>query len=558
MPPHDPHSDALGEARSVETVGQLSGLLRVLRRRQARQRDDHQLTYRELAGATGWARGVIGDYFAGKVLPPTDRFDQLIRLLGATPAEQGVLATARDRVEELRRPSVFSAAAGEMHTTSAGLPPDLGTFTGRVEEFAFVRDLVTGLSASGPMVLALDGPAGVGKSALLAHCARAVAGRFPDGTVYADLECPTCGVSTLPTRVVLDKFLRALGVAREDVPADEIEAGAMFRALTLTKRLLVVLDNAEDARQVRPLLPGGRSCVVLVAGRRVLATLNGATHLHLDVMSPRDSVALLGAFAQRRLPGDDLRAAELVAWQCGYLPLALRIAGARLAARPSWPVRALADRLRDSRHRLDELQHGDLDVRSVLHVGYQRLRNSRDDTDRAAAAAFPLLGQFDGPDLALEVVGRLLDQPLPVAERRVERLVDARLLDSPMPGRYRFTALYRLYALELADDTCPVDEQTVVQARAVRWYVGRALQAAQLMHGEQVRIGNGGKPPFGDQHTARAWLAAERENLLAALAQAESLPAGALRFPAPSVRRLRLALGSAVGSGQETAEATSG
>jgi transcriptional regulator with XRE-family HTH domain len=468
MPPHDPHSDALGEARSVETVGQLAGLLRVLRRRQARQRDDHQLTYRELAGATGWARGVIGDYFAGKVLPPTDRFDQLIRLLGATPAEQGVLATARDRVEELRRTSGFSAAARRISTASVGLPSEAVGFTGRDTELAFVRDLVTGLSASGPMVLALDGPAGVGKSALAIHCARVVTDRFSDGTLYADLECPTCGVSALPTRVVLDKFLRALGVAREDVPADEAEAGAAFRALTATRRLLVVLDNVRDARQVRPLLAGGRGCAVLVAGRPVLATLNGATHLHLDVLSTRDSVALLGTFAQRTLTGDDHDAAELIAWQCGYLPLALRIAGARLAARPSWPVRALADRLVDPRRRLDELRHGDLQVRSVLRDGYQRLRDSHDDNDRAAAAAFPLLAQFGGRDLALEVAARLLDQPLPVAEARVERLVDARLLESTTPGRYRFQVLHRLHALELAVDTCSTGEQAVVQARAVR------------------------------------------------------------------------------------------
>jgi hypothetical protein len=230
-----------------------------------------------------------------------------------------------------------------------------------------------------------------------------------------------------------------------------------------------------------------------------------------------------------------------------------------LAARPGWPVRALADRLVDPRHRLDELRHGDLQVRSVLRDGYQRLRDSHDDNDRAAAAAFPLLAQFDGRDLALEVAARLLDQPLPVAEARVERLVDARLLESTTPGRYRFHVLHRLHALELAVDTYSTGEQAVVRARAVRWYVGRALRAVQLVHGErEIPVLSGGQPPFSDQHAARVWLAAERENLFAALAQAESLPSGPLHFPIPLVRRLRLALGPAVGASHVEAEVKSG
>jgi hypothetical protein len=410
---------------------------------------------------------VIGDYFAGKVLPPTDRFDQLIRLLGATPAEQGVLATARDRVEELRRTSDFSFATGQISTASAALPPDVVGFTGRANDLAFVHDVLTRPSASGPMVLALDGPPGIGKSAVVVRGARAFADSFPDGTLYADLDCPTCGLSTVPTRVVLDKFLRALGVARDDVPTDVVEAGAMFRELTASRRLLVVLDNAQDAGQVRPLLPGGRACAVLIASRQVLATLDGATHRHLDVLSAPDAVALIGTFARRTLSGDDRGAAELIAWRCGNLPLALRIAGARLAARPSWPVRALADRLADPERRLDELQHGDLQVRSAIRSSYLRLRDSHDGADRAAAAAFPVLGRADGRDLALDVVARLLDQPLPAAEARVERLVDARLLDSPEPGRYRFPVLHRLYALELAAGTGPTDEQAAVRMRVV-------------------------------------------------------------------------------------------
>jgi DNA-binding SARP family transcriptional activator len=392
------------------------------------------------------------------------------------------------------------------------LPPDLSSFVGRAHE---VR------AGPGGRILAIDGAGGVGKSTLAVHIGYRLASMYPDGQLYVDLQGATAGLRPLDPLEVLGRFRRALGDT--DTASSSLEeASAAFRALAAGRRLLVVLDNARDAVQVRPLLPADENSLVLVTSRQVLATLDGAVHLHVDVFPEDDAVELLCRVAGRDRVSADPYAARQVARWCGYLPLALRIAGARLAARPGWPVRALVDRLGDARRRLDELRVAELAVRSSLQVSYEIL-NGGTDADRLAARAFTLVGLPDGPDLSLPAAAALLDLPEPAAERVMERLVDCQLVESPWPGRYRLHDLLRLLGRELA----PADAAIPALTRMLSWYVATAWQAFRLLRPGDPRSAGAdtsGGMPFATADAALDWLESERANLVAAVQQVATTP----------------------------------
>ncbi|MEU6990452.1 NB-ARC domain-containing protein [Streptomyces sp. NPDC046465] len=455
-----PPNGVLGEAtagvcpvESVDTAEGLAVVLRSLRRRAARRDGGAQLTYRELSKRTGWAHGVIGDYFAGKTLPPTDRFDVLVQLLGATGRELRELATARDRVEEARR--ARAAAGGRAAEPGPDgprlrpaaprqLPADIPGLPGRGEELAALDQLRPAPRGGGPVVVALDGPGGVGKSALAVHAAHRLGERFPDGQLYADLRGSRRDERPVPPAVVLRRFLCALGAPRPH-PAGATDAAAAYRTLLTERRVLIVLDNALDAAQVRPLLPAARGCTVLVTSRGVLATLNGASHLHLTPLPPPASVAVLDLWAGPGRLAAERGAAETIARHCGHLPLALRIAGARLAARPRWPVRELADRLADPARRLAELSFADLDMHEAMAANHRELL-ARGATGRAAALVLPQLAARQG-DLTVAQAAQATGAAPSATEAILEQLVDVQLLESRAPGRYRFHPLTRLFAL---------------------------------------------------------------------------------------------------------------
>lgn len=210
------------------------------------------------------------------------------------------------------------------------------------------------------MILAIHGMAGVGKSTLIIHTASRLTRAFPDGQLCVNLRGATTALAPVHPLQVLRRFLHALGVNGGDIPTQADEATARFRSLAAGWRLLVVLDNARSAAQVAPLLPDTPGSAVLLSSRRLLASLDGATHLHLDVLASRAAVMLLSHLAGRQRIAAEPEAAAQVARWCGYLPLALRIAATRLVARPSWPVQALAERLADERRRLDELEFADM------------------------------------------------------------------------------------------------------------------------------------------------------------------------------------------------------
>jgi hypothetical protein len=329
------------------------------------------------------------------------------------------------------------------------VPRPPADFTGRADEQARLRELIDSRGRGTEMrVGAIDGMAGTGKSTLAIQVAHQLAGEgaFPDGQLYVNLRGATAGLPPLEPVEALGRMLRSLGLDPAAIPTEVEEAAARFRSLAAERRMMVLLDDARGAEQVRPLLPASPTCVVLVTSRQILASLEGVRSLHLDVLSQEQALRLLGLIAGgARVWAEPQAAAELVHW-CGRLPLAIRIAGARLAARPTWSIRELAAALADAARRLEALQVGEVTVRASFDVSLQALEESPDPVDRAAAAAFGLLGLPDGPDLGVEIAARLLDQAVPVTHAVLERLVDAQLLETLRPGRYRFHDLLRVYA----------------------------------------------------------------------------------------------------------------
>jgi DNA-binding SARP family transcriptional activator len=406
------------------------------------------------------------------------------------------------------------------------LPRDTADFVGRTAELSRLRDLLLARAdRTTPVIAAIDGVAGVGKSTLAVHAAHRVADDFPDGHLYADLRGASPGPGPLAPLSVLNAFLRAFGENDELTSLDE--AAARFRDLTSARRVLIVLDNAHDARQVEPLLPAGAGCAVLVTSRRVLASLVDASPEHIDVLGADDAVAMLGRLAGTGRVAAEREAAAEVAGLCGGLPLALRIAGARLAARPGWRVRTLADRLAGTHRRLDELQVGDLGVRTSFQVSLDALGDSPDPRDRAAADAFPLLGVLDGVELGVPVAARLLDRDEPDAESALERLVDAQLLDSPVPGRYRLHDLLRLFAREQADERLEPAQRVAVLERALHWYQIITRETLRLLrpgHRHPVLAGPAAPAPFTSSRDALVWLSTERTNLVSAVRQGVATP----------------------------------
>jgi tetratricopeptide (TPR) repeat protein len=394
--------------------------------------------------------------------------------------------------------------------------------------------MATRVRASGPVVIsAIDGMGGIGKSALAIHAAHQLADWFPDGQLYVNLQGATPGAAPLGPLEALGRMLRALGLDSAETPTDLEEASARFRSLAADRRLLLVLDNAHNAEQVRPLLPGSRTCGALVTSRQVLTTLDGAHAVHLDILPAEAALELLGQIAgHQRVAAEPQAAARLLTW-CGYLPLAIRIAGARLAARPTWPVWLLADRLADATRRLEELQIGDLAVRASFTVGHQALSSSGDPDQETAAHLFRLLGLLDGPDFGVQVAAALAGQLTAVAEAALERLVDVQLLQVGPLGRYRFHDLLRLFARERALAEEPRPEREAALNRALAWLLATARQADRLVRPGRLGVdaSDAHALSFDDQDQALAWFDAERANLVAAVEQAAATPAISAHVP---------------------------
>ncbi|MCA1676642.1 MAG: ATP-binding protein, partial [Actinobacteria bacterium] len=329
------------------------------------------------------------------------------------------------------------------------LPPGTAHFVGRVDELDQLSKLLdTAIEDGGTVVIsAVSGTAGVGKTALALRWAHRVRDEFPDGQLYVNLRGYDPD-QPLSSGDALAGFLRALGVAGQDIPLEVEERAAAYRSLLDGRRMLVVLDNASSVEQVRPLLPGTPSAVVVVTSRDALAGLvarDGAARLDLDLLPPEDAVALLGALIGGRVAAEP-DAASALAGQCARLPLALRLAAELAAARPGTPLAALVAELADQQRRL-ELFDADGDprtaVRAVFSWSYQHL-------PAEAARAFRLLGLHPGPDLEPYAAAALTHTGVEQAQHLLDLLARAHLVQAAIPGRYGMHDLLRAYATYLA------------------------------------------------------------------------------------------------------------
>jgi DNA-binding SARP family transcriptional activator/Tfp pilus assembly protein PilF len=438
-----------------------------------------------------------------------------------------------------QQPGAAVPALPPLKARPAQLPADIGDFTGRESHVGHLCALLL----AGPVVgspgavriAVVNGAAGLGKTTLAVHAAHQVSAEFSDGQLYADLL--GASAETASPGEVLARFLRDLGIDGDKVPARDDERAALYRTTLTGRRVLVLLDNAKDAAQVRPLLPGSSSCAVLVTTRNRTSDLASMRYLDLNVLEDTEALALFS-----RIVGEERAAAEpdataeiLVA--CAGLPLAIRICAARLAARRQWRISALANRLRDQHRRLDELKTGDLAVRASFQVSYDSLRKTGRGID--PARVFRLLGLWPGTSISLPAAAALLGEPEDGVAEALEMLVDISLLESPAPDWYRFHDLLRAYAIERAEAEDPDTARDEAVRRLLHWYLDSAQSAADRVSPQRYQVPREPPPPghppltFASTEAVLAWYDDERANIVAAtrLAAATGLHEVAWRLP---------------------------
>jgi tetratricopeptide (TPR) repeat protein len=439
------------------------------------------------------------------------------------------------------------AGAAAARLGPAQLPADIADFTGRSEQVGSLRRILSGRppqDSSGAVTMALvAGAGGTGKTTLAVHAAHLLRRQFPDGQFYADLLGAT--EHPAPPSDVLARFLRDLGVDPARIPVGEEERAAQYRSRLTDRRVLIVLDAAKDGAQVRPLLPGSASCAVLVTSRSRIPDLAGSGFVGLDVLEPAEARALFAGIVGPERAEAEPEATEEVLTACAGLPLALRIAGARLASRGGWTVRSLAGRLSDERRRLDEFRVGNLAVRASFEVSFASLPGRDDPNGIDPAQAFRLLGVWPGLSIQLPAAAALLGRSEEAIADALEVLVDAHLLDSPGPDVYRFHDLLRVYAADRARAQETEQDRRDAIIRVLTWYLHSMEAAARVISPQHTRVPLDTPPAgvrplgFATLDEALNWCEAERARLVAAVRLAADsglheiawkLPAAAMSF----------------------------
>lgn len=451
------------------------------------------------------------------VLPAENLVDSASRRFSASHSFTGRLAGAL--VDELAVPRQ--------------LPLAVRDFTGRAEYLAALDALLlgdhvdqgdsTGASSKGAVVIsAIDGTAGVGKTALAVHWAHRVQHRFPDGTLYVNLRGYGPGHPATPAEV-LDGFLRALGCPRERIPIGLEAQSALYRSLLAGRRILIVLDNANTSQQVRPLLPGSAGCLVLITSRGSLTGLvvnEAATRLTLDLLTSTEALDLVrGILGADRVAAEPQAVSRLIQI-CSHLPLALRIAASRLASRAHHSVSDVVAEMDTDRARLDALSTiGDdpIAVRAVFDWSYRRL-------DEYQARLFRRLGLHPGPEISLHAAAAVADLDLTETRRLLDLLVDAHLLEAVARDRYRLHDLLRVYAAERAEHDEPSQDRDRARHAVLEWYAHYSSAAFRAMFPREIGwhplltldLHAGPSIMFADTTDAWTWLKSEQANLIAA------------------------------------------
>ncbi|MFD6158059.1 BTAD domain-containing putative transcriptional regulator [Nocardia sp. NPDC060256] len=388
------------------------------------------------------------------------------------------------------------------------LPSDIADFVGR-EQLA--NELIEVLEADSDrrQVIAITGLGGVGKTTLAVHLAHRVRKHYPDGLLHLDLG----GMDEHPRTadMLLAVALRAFGIEPGELPSDLAERTALWRNTVAGKRMLLVLDNARDVEHLTPLLPGTGTAAVLVTSRSSLAELFGARLVPLDVLTPDEAWTLLERTVSARRMSAEPEAAQEILRACGHLPVSLRIAGARLASRPTWRLSAVADRLADERGRLAELAIGNTSVELVFRESYRLLAPE-------LARAFVLVAFSEAPDLSVAAIAALLDRDRIEAERLCETLVDLGMLQTPERGRYRYHDLLRLFARGTAD-LSQQQEWPRALCRVMDFYLASAKNIVELrdpgVGTHYYASTDSAGQRFIDERQCAVWAQAERFGLVA-------------------------------------------
>ncbi|WP_156959750.1 BTAD domain-containing putative transcriptional regulator [Nocardia sp. BMG51109] len=393
------------------------------------------------------------------------------------------------------------------------LPGDIADFTGRQDEMRRLLAAIPRNEAQATvLVQAVDGMAGVGKTALVVHAAHRLRSRYPDAQLYIDLHGNAAERRPTEPAAALDTLLRAIGVPGELIPGEPDERMSLWRSKLAGRSALIVLDNAADADQVRPLVPGTPTCLVLVTSRRRLIDLEGCTTLSLNVLPREDAVTLFATIV-----GDDRGLAEPAAVAeivllCGHLPLAIRIAAGRLRARPAWRVHEMAERLRQPRRRLDHLTAGSRSVTAALTVSYNDLPGDHQQV-------FRLLGLHPGPDFDACAAAALADMDVVIVEQILEALIDVHLLEQAVSGRYSLHGLVAEYATILAQQSDSDCETAMTRLfdyyRYAAWTASTVIFPDAAVRSLDPVEPTTAVPALTDPRDCIAWLHSERPNLLA-------------------------------------------
>jgi tetratricopeptide (TPR) repeat protein/transcriptional regulator with XRE-family HTH domain len=501
------------------------------------------LTQQELAGRSGLSIRAISNLELGRARSPhPDTVHRLANALGLHSDSQAAFLAAASRrlgggaanpvpgdrsARGQSAATLAASAAAPAGPVLRQLPAAVAGFTGRAPELAALSGILDDACGGRPgtvVISAIAGPAGVGKTALALHWAHQVAARFPDGQLYVSLRGFDPSGTPAAPEAAIRGFLDALGVPPEQMPPTlEAQAG-LYRSLLADKRMLIVADNAWDEQQVRPLLPASPGSLVLVTSRSQLgglAAADGARLISLDVLSHGEAVQLLTTRLGARRAAAEPPAVSEIADLCACLPLALAVAAARAAARPRFPLAALAAELADSAGRLDALDAGDLGscVRSVFSWSTQQLTGE-------AARMFRLLGIHPGPDISVPAAASLAGIPEADARRLLQGLARAHLIAEHAPGRYAFHDLLRAYATEWAHHTDSQADRDAAIGRVLDHYLHTTAGAALLLFPSMEpvvlappRPGAGAGQP-ADHSQVMGWFEAEHQVLLAAVSLA--------------------------------------